>query len=90
VDRTLIVSAIRFWRKAAANRLFAFPLIVRRHRVGAFQADPASASHRAKDRVRYLSPHPALGAAVAVHQAWSGSLVTLSGTNAAIIAKFLE
>ena len=55
----------------------------------AFQADPASASHRARDQARYLSPDPALGAAVAVHQAWSGSLTT-SETNAAAIAKFLE
>jgi len=37
-----------------------------------------------------MSPDQALGAAVAVHQAWSGSLITLSGTNAAAIAKFLE
>jgi len=29
VDRTLVVSAIRFCSKAVANRLFAFPLIVR-------------------------------------------------------------
>jgi hypothetical protein len=40
--------------------------------------------------VPYLSPDPALGAAVAVHQAWSGSLLTVSGTNAAPIVTFLE
>jgi len=37
-----------------------------------------------------LSPDQGLGAAFAVHQAWSGSLITLSGTNAAPIVKFLE
>jgi len=33
-DRMLVVAAITFRRKAAAGRLFAFPLIVGRHRVG--------------------------------------------------------